>query len=124
LELLLRVDEVETRQELLDDSDLLARFVHRNVIDFGLSDRHANAAVSEHEISIGDLLIVCSDGLNDNLTTAEIAYVIEHSPSQDPQVIATALCEVACARSQDTHVRAKPDDISVACLAIASLDTL
>jgi len=67
------------------------------------------AEKSRIEVSAGDKLCLCSDGLYKNLTDAEILAGLQ--TSDDP---AKALGEAAWARSQDrSNRRMDPDDISV-----------
>lgn len=48
----------------------------------------------EHEVSQGDLFLLCSDGLNDMLTDEQIAHVLDSAPDQI-DVLADDLIEIA-----------------------------
>ncbi|MBO0783866.1 MAG: serine/threonine-protein phosphatase [Ktedonobacteraceae bacterium] len=56
----------------------------------------------------GDGLLLCTDGLHDNLTDQEIEGILRASRETSAQ----RLVQAAYERSQHTHVRAKQDDIS------------
>ncbi|GCE15093.1 hypothetical protein KTT_49520 [Tengunoibacter tsumagoiensis] len=56
----------------------------------------------------GDTLVVCTDGVHDNLTDHEIATVLHQSDENKAQRLVSA----AYQRSQQMHFRAKPDDIT------------
>ncbi len=70
------------------------------------------AEKSRIEISAGDVLCLCSDGLYKNLSEAEIIAGLQSGDTgSDP---AKTLGEAALARSQDkSNLRRDPDDISV-----------
>jgi serine/threonine protein phosphatase PrpC len=64
------------------------------------------------ELEDGDVELKCSDGLSDVLTDDEIqAVLIRHI--DEPMKAAQELEQLAAARSQTGHVRAKPDDITI-----------
>ncbi|EFH85688.1 PP2C family protein-serine/threonine phosphatase [Ktedonobacter racemifer] len=56
----------------------------------------------------GDRIVICTDGLHDNLTDEEIAEVLQGPPEHSAQRLISA----AYHRSQQPHIRAKEDDIS------------
>lgn len=74
----------------------------------GIFEENPETLVSRIEISPGDKLFLCSDGLYKNLTEAEIIAGL-----RTPGDGATRLGEAAFARSQDTGNRRRtPDDIT------------
>lgn len=57
----------------------------------------------------GDRVLLCSDGIHDNLTDAEIEAILRRSART---TVAHRLVQRALARSGETHLRAKKDDMS------------
>lgn len=75
---------------------------------FGIEPDIDEPQVSRIEISPGDTLMLCSDGVYKNITDDEMIAALEA-----PGDSATALGDAACQRSQDTtNQRRTPDDIS------------
>jgi serine/threonine protein phosphatase PrpC len=107
---------VSSRTELDSDPPLWTLFANRHIIDVELGTLKTSPTLSEHELAAGDLLIVCSDGVSDNLTGTEMAALVRSAASAGPQEVAQALAVAAQTRAQSQHLRAKPDDISAACL--------
>jgi len=60
----------------------------------------------------GDIYLNCSDGLSDVLTDNEIQAVLNRH-AEEPLKAAQELEQMAAARSQTQHIRAKPDHITV-----------
>jgi serine/threonine protein phosphatase PrpC len=103
----------------LDTLEKRQVFLRRNIVDAVLT-ADANTptpqyAVSMVRVSVGTRLILCSDGLVDNLSNLEIQEVLQKTPLEKA---ASVLLEFAEARSHATHLRAKPDDITVVQLMI------
>jgi len=74
-----------------------------------------HATVREHELEPGDLILVISDGVHDNLAHQEMQSVVADCAGQGPQTLSTALVARAHRRSQDSeHLRSKDDDVSCA----------
>lgn len=57
----------------------------------------------------GDRVLLCSDGIHDNLTDAEIEAIIR---GRARTTVAYHLVQSALVRSRETHLRAKKDDMS------------
>ncbi len=123
----------KARQDRLDAANLLtdlddpmdrAAFAHRHLLanaitGDGLEDvRHYLV-----ELAAGDRLVLDSDGIHDNLTTAEFEAVLcgaESAPEAAEQVVAKAW-----ARSEETSSelgRAKPDDMTLLVLDVRDRD--
>lgn len=102
-----RIEQVEHREDLsLEDQ---AHFERRHQITcaVGWSD-FPLIPVSSHLLLPGDQVILCTDGLHDNLADREIEALVQ-TPGQ---AAAHQLVDAASQRSQQTHIRAKHDDIS------------
>ncbi len=106
-----RIDQASRPEEL--SSIELAYFGRRNAITQALGDAQSlSIHLGETAIGSGDRILLCTDGVHDNLTDAEIKEFMAHEP--DPQQ-AQQLVEYAQQRSRrdrNIAMRAKPDDIS------------
>lgn len=68
--------------------------------------------LDETSIEIGDRVLLCTDGIHDNLTDAEIEKLLRASPRE---AAARVLVDSALERSREERqatIRAKPDDMS------------
>ena len=68
--------------------------------------------VDEIPISIGDRILLCTDGIHDNLTDLEIEEILRKAPRN---AAARQLVESALLRSREERqitIRAKPDDMT------------
>lgn len=68
--------------------------------------------VDTTEISAGDRVLLCTDGIHDNLTDEEIEHILRSSPRNSA---ARALVDYSVLRSHEERpftIRAKPDDMS------------
>lgn len=102
-----RIEQVERFEDLsLDDQVHFARR-HQITCAVGWSD-FPLIPVSSHSLLPGDSLILCTDGLHDNLTDREIEALVQTCGTAG----ALQLVNAAVQRSQQAHVRAKYDDIS------------
>ena len=66
----------------------------------------------EASVSPGDRILLCPDGIHDNLTDKEIEAILRSTPRQS---VARALVDHSLIRSRQERyltVRAKPDDMS------------
>lgn len=103
-------DEVESREELSEAEHLLFKQRHNVTDALGKMRADALVQVEPADLEEGDLLVLCSDGVHDNLTGTEIAAICRDSRPED---LADRLVEAARARSLDeSHYRHKDDDIS------------
>lgn len=91
-------------------------FRHRNVVASCLGNR-TSPEVDYQETSVmkGDIFVLTTDGVHDNLTYQEIGDTIETSGKKE---IAAKLVERARKRSLEDHFRSKPDDITAAVMLI------
>ena len=97
--------------------DLSWAFSYRNIISAELGSSETRPTVREHPLEPGDLILVVSDGVHDNLAHQEIEEVVRDCEGSSPQALASALVARAHQRSQDrTHLRSKDDDVSCAVL--------
>jgi PPM family protein phosphatase len=97
--------------------DLPWAFTYRNIVSTELGSDTVTATVHEHDVVPGDLILVVSDGVHDNLAHQEIESVVAECEGRAPQTLATALVARAHQRSQDRgHLRSKDDDVTCAVL--------
>lgn len=106
-----RIDQAMHANEL---SDLeLSYFRHRGGITQALGGPlRPTIHLDQTAISIGDRVLLCTDGIHDNLTDEEIEKILRHTPRN---LAARYLVEHSLLRSrQERHatIRAKPDDMS------------
>jgi len=103
-----------TSAEHLDTPEKRQAFRERNILDVALWAEPdvptPQYAVSVVRIPLGSKLILCTDGLSDNLTDNEIQEILV---SAHPLHGAKALVEAARRRSDENNFRAKPDDCTV-----------
>ncbi len=72
--------------------------------------------IDQTPIQPGDRILLCTDGIHDNLTDDEIEAILRTGPRT---TVARVLVEHALARSRQEReitLRAKPDDMSVVVL--------
>jgi serine/threonine protein phosphatase PrpC len=97
--------------------DLSWAFTYRNIISAELGSDTVKPTVREHRLERGDLILVVSDGVHDNLAHQEMESIVAANAGRPPQTLATALVSRAHQRSQDRgHVRSKDDDVTCAVL--------
>lgn len=101
-----------------EDATVDLLFKQRNSVTASL-DENEGFSVRPHPVKAGDLIVLCSDGVHDNLARAEIEQIVAERRAHGPQAVSEALRAAARARADDSaHVRAKDDDITVVCLAV------
>lgn len=112
LEDAVRIDQA-THSDQLSESEL-AIFKKRNGITQCLG--HISAQAPEPDIHLaqttlvpGDILLLCSDGIHDNLIDTEIEQVLR---TASPKTAARQLVKKAIVRSHEGSFRAKQDDMS------------
>lgn len=89
-------------------------FRYRNAITNSLDGRGRPAIhLQQLEVTQGDIILITTDGVHDNLTNPEIISTINNGAS------AEYLTQLALERSRDSSaLRAKPDDITAVMLQI------
>ncbi len=87
-------------------------FEKRNKISQALGDESITVHVGQLVLCPGDRILLCTDGIHDNLTDVEIEEVLRARPRT---TVAKALMQRAITCSQQdkaVHIRAKQDDMS------------
>lgn len=100
--------EQATQVSALSEADL-KHFHRRNKITCAVGWSDFRPHVGRLSLLAGDRLLFCTDGIHDNLTDLEIEEVLNKDPIA---ASARRLVRAAYQRSQQEHLRAKPDDIS------------
>ena len=115
------IDRVRSAEDLdSGPKDLGWAFMHRNIIGASLGDGD-RATPREHQVAPGDLIVLTSDGVHDNLAHEELESILTDDAYRGPQALAAAVVRRAQQRSlEQNHVRAKDDDITCAILAVPS----
>ena len=104
----LRIEQAEQAEDLLPEQQ--AHFVRRNKITcaVGWSD-FSRIQTSSLTLFPGDRVLLCTDGVHDNLTDQEIEEILLAATDKPG---AQSLVNAAMERSQQAHFRAKRDDMS------------
>jgi serine/threonine protein phosphatase PrpC len=107
----LHIDQAMTAEELSETE--FTYFRHRGGITQALGGPLAPVIhIDETTIAPGDRVLLCTDGIHDNLTDAEIEDILRNVPRT---TAARILVECSLARSHQDRsmtIRAKPDDMS------------
>lgn len=108
----LRIDQTTHAEQLTE--------TEREIFDkrYGITQSLGHLTAKQTSITIhtgqtmvypGDRVLLCSDGIHDNLTDAEIEMIIR---GRARTTVARHLVQYALERSRETHLRAKKDDMS------------
>lgn len=106
-----RIDQAMHASELTDLE--LSYFRHRGGITQALGGPlRPTIHIDSTAIAIGERVLLCTDGIHDNLTDKEIEQILRHTPRN---LAARYLVEHSLLRSRQDRqatIRAKPDDMS------------
>lgn len=112
----LRIDQTTESSQLTEEERNY--FDKRNGITQALGDSQSlDIHIGQHDLLPGDKIVLCTDGIHDNLTDVEIEHILTHSGST---TAAKRLVEKATWRSQEEHMRAKKDDMSAVVVSYGS----
>jgi protein phosphatase len=101
--------------DILSDEDIAA-FRERNVIGASLGRSNEVCADVKHfDVERGDIIILTTDGIHDNLTTQEMQQVLVNARNAN---YAELLTHAAKERSRQPHLRAKKDDMTAVVVSI------
>ena len=105
---LARIEQATSSTDLSETD--LKHFERRNKITRALGwEEFQVAHTSTIDLVSGDRILLCTDGIHDNLTDDEIEELLRKGPVATS---AQQLVQVACERSQEQQRRSKPDDMS------------
>lgn len=106
-----RIDQAIHAEDLSDAE--ISYFRMRGGITQALGAQHSpEIHIDEIPIAIGDRILLCTDGIHDNLTDLEIEVILRKAPRN---AAARLLVEYALLRSRQERkitIRAKPDDMT------------
>lgn len=113
------IDQAEDWQDL--DERQKRYFYQRGLITQAIGGRgDPEVHVGQQELYPGDRVLVCSDGIHDNLTEAEITQILRKNGRNDGE----ALVRAARKRSQrglEATMRSKPDDMSAIVIDVTAV---
>ncbi len=113
----LMIDQAESWNDL--DDRQKRYFYQRGLITQAIGGRgEPDVHVSEVELYPGDRVLVCSDGIHDNLTEAEITHLLRKPGRNDGDTLVKAARRRA-QRGLQATLRSKPDDMSAVVVDIA-----
>ncbi|OGE64872.1 hypothetical protein A3I48_02005 [Candidatus Daviesbacteria bacterium RIFCSPLOWO2_02_FULL_36_7] len=98
----------DPQRQLSDDEQIL--FNLRNQISQALGQPSVEPRIHTIDFLSSDKLLVCSDGISDNLTDTEIQQIMNKSLNSAETV--ESLIKASQARSRSNHFRAKSDDMT------------
>ena len=121
-------DKSHQIQEYLDNykgifplpPELVVFFNRRNEITRDFGSKSSFIDISTHEISKGDILLFCTDGISDNLTKKEIQSIITKNKNKGSVEITKNLILESSSRSRENTPRSKPDDMTAMTVIINS----
>ncbi len=106
----LTIDQAEDWQDL--DERQKRYFYQRGLITQAIGGRgDPEVHVGQQELYPGDRVLVCSDGIHDNLTEAEMTQILRKSGRNDSEALVRAARKRA-QRGLEATMRSKPDDMS------------
>ncbi len=113
------IDQAEHWDDL--DERQKRYFYQRGLITQAIGGRgDPEVHVGQVELYAGDRVLVCSDGIHDNLTEAEIAQILRKQGRNDSEALVRAARKRA-QRGLEATMRSKPDDMSAVVIDVAAL---
>jgi PPM family protein phosphatase len=106
--------------EILDSNELsekeLTLYENRNAISNFFGDPNAKPEVFFMDLEPGDIILLTTDGIHDNLTTSEINQIL--STDKSSKQITKNIITKSQNRSKSNHFRAKRDDMTALVLKV------
>lgn len=121
-------DQAHQIQDYLDDydgsiplpSNLVCIFNRRNEINRDFGSKSSIIDTYTYEVSKGDILLFCTDGVSDNLTKKEIQSIIAKNKKKGSYEITKKLILESSSRSRQKVSRSKADDMTALTVIINS----
>lgn len=105
-----RLDEATNRYQLTNEE--LAAFKSRNTISGFFGNHRAEPETITFTLRRGDVVLVTTDGIHDNLTSTEIKNILNLQKNNDASTISTSIVSSSVSRSQEGSFRSKVDDMT------------
>lgn len=114
-----RLDDAERIEDIKGSGRVESFWLQRNRITAALGIEDQAPDIEVIALSKGDMLLLTTDGIHDNLTNEEMRLILSGGGASHE--LAKRLSDKAAVRSRDkSHIRAKPDDMSVVLVRVAS----
>lgn len=101
--------------------NLTEYFGQRNIITQALGNQRVEPSIISVELKQGDRVILCTDGIFDNLTDEEMEKILDLNPNSADAV--SNLINAAQERANSQHQRAKPDDMTAVVITFGRGET-
>lgn len=98
----------------------LAFFKKRNVITNHVGHPDGSVEIYYQTLRPGDIILLSSDGVHDNLTTQEISSIITDNKDYDSSLITQKIIEKSISRSKDKSLRSKKDDMTALVVKVSA----
>lgn len=96
---------IDPEIELNEDEQIF--YNQRNIITASIGNKEVQTRFYKQDLKIGDKILFCTDGVNDNLTDNEIKEILKENNNE-----ASLLIEKAVNVSKSNNLRSKRDDMS------------
>lgn len=116
-----KLDEIKTYDELRGAAGIIKRvFYDRNILSNMLGKQmRRKANIAHKKLKAGDILILTSDGVHDNLTNSDIKEILL-SDNEDPAKKIVEEAKKISVHPDQELIRSKPDDISAVVVHVVS----
>ena len=115
------IDEALSYSELTDDE--AEAFKTRNAIDGYFGNQRVQPEIITFPLEQGDILLVTTDGVHDNLTTTEIRNILNSQKRNGSSEISKSIVNSSVRRSQERSFRSKADDMTALVIKIGESST-
>lgn len=115
------IDEASSYSELTDDE--AEAFRTRNVITGCFGNPSVRPEIITFPLEQGDILLVTTDGIHDNLTTTEIRNILDLQKRNGSSEISKSIVNSSVRRSQERSFRSKADDMTALVIKIGESST-
>lgn len=98
-------------------------FKKRNMIFNHVGNQNGSIDVFYQAVKPGDIILLSTDGVHDNLTTSEISSIIAGNKDKNSSLITQELIGHSVRRSKDKSLRSKKDDMTALVIKVNSPDS-
>lgn len=111
----LRIEQANSREEL--SAEEFEHFSKRHGILQALGDKNPNFHSGELDLLSGDRILLCCDGVHDNLTDKEIETILSQEAGTAAVKLLVQRAYARSLESENGNMRSKKDDISAIIIA-------